>query len=215
MRSFLVRALAISLLSSLVLMTGLVLQEQRASAFPHDNSQKPQELTALDSAGKFNLYEVKSSWTDQNSNSVNFNKFSGKPALVGFIYTTCVLTCDILTLQMKELESLLPQKWQGKIQFITFSIDPETDTPEKLHKYAARFDALSESWSFLTSSKEATKEMTKQFSFYYQKNGDVFLHSEMLAVIDKNGNLVHQFWGGYSPEKVVTVFQQLKDKGLF
>jgi hypothetical protein len=37
----------------------------------------------------------------------------------------------------------------------------------------------------------------------------------MLAVIDKNGNLVHQFWGGYSPEKVVTVFQQLKDKGLF
>jgi len=70
MRSFLVRALAISLLSSLVLMTWLVLQEQRASAFPHDNSQKPQELTALDSAGKFNLYEVKSSWTDQNSNSV-------------------------------------------------------------------------------------------------------------------------------------------------
>jgi hypothetical protein len=25
----------------------------------------------------------------------------------------------------------------------------------------------------------------------------------MLALVDKNGNLTHQFWGGYSPEKVV------------
>ena len=151
MSPFLDRAVAISLLSSLVLMTWLVSQGQRASASPHDNSQRPQKFIALDSAGEFNLYEVKSRWTNQNSNYVNFKNFSGKPALVGFIYTTCVLTCDILTLQMIELESLLPQQWQGIVQFITFSIDPDIDTPEKLYKYAARFDALSESWSFLTS----------------------------------------------------------------
>ncbi len=64
MRSFLVGTVAISLLSSLTLMTWLVWQEQRASVSPHDDSQKSQEITAIESAVKINLYEVKSRWTD-------------------------------------------------------------------------------------------------------------------------------------------------------
>jgi len=82
---------------------------------------------------------------------------------VGFIYTTCVDTCSLLTLQMKEVETWMPQEWQGRVQFLSVTIDPEQDTPEVLRKYAARFEALSAAWSFLTASEETIKALTISF----------------------------------------------------
>tara|TARA_B100000959_G_scaffold285758_1_gene361592 strand:+ start:885 stop:1535 length:651 start_codon:yes stop_codon:yes gene_type:complete len=203
MRLLIIRTLAIGLLSCMPLFIWLGWKAQRSSETPLNISPVSGTRSPTDPVRQLNLYDAGGEWTDQDSNPVNFKQFRGKPSLVGFIYTTCVDTCSLLTLQMKEVETWMPQEWQGRVQFLSVTIDPEEDTPEVLRKYAARFEALSASWSFLTASEDTIKALTSQFSFYFRKEGSAYIHSDMLALVDKNGNLTHQFWGVYPPEKVV------------
>lgn len=58
--------------------------------------------------------------------------------IANFIFTTCPSICPTLTSQMGNLE----RRTRGSdVRFVSFSVDPETDTPEVLSRYARAHDA--------------------------------------------------------------------------
>ncbi len=172
------------------------------------------EIIPLTEAGEWiNIYRQPGDWINQHGKPVTLQRFEGKAALSGFIYTNCVDTCSLLTLRMKEVELRLPEELRDRVQFMMFSIDPERDTPGQLKLYASRFEANSGNWHFLTAHDSTVHKLAKRFSFSYQKEGSSFIHNDMLALLDREGNLRSQFWGQRHPDEILVVIDKMKQSG--
>ena len=74
----------------------------------------------------------------------------GRPVMAQFIFSTCPTICPVMSAVFATVrEELGPER--KNLRMVSFTIDPEHDTPEVLGKYAKLFDA-DEEWFFLTGS---------------------------------------------------------------
>ncbi|MDD9967515.1 MAG: SCO family protein [Myxococcales bacterium] len=69
--------------------------------------------------------------------------------IANFIFTSCPDVCPLLTRKMGELRQGLVRNGHA-VRFVSFSVDPDTDTPEVLRAYAEERDALFDDWAFVT-----------------------------------------------------------------
>ena len=76
-----------------------------------------------------------------------------KVFVVSFLYTTCRDFCPLAAARLSELQEKLGDAMGRDIFFYSISIDPETDTPERLKEYAKTFGA-GPGWLFLTGRPE-------------------------------------------------------------
>jgi len=73
----------------------------------------------------------------------------GKIVLINFIYTSCQDVCPIATARLAQVEEKLGDKVGRDFFFISMTVDPEHDTPERLNEYAKAFGA-GPGWLFVT-----------------------------------------------------------------
>jgi protein SCO1 len=92
---------------------------------------------------------------DQNGRTLNFydDVIKGKIVVVSFIYTSCQDLCPLTTARMAQLEDKLDGAVGRDLFFVSMSVDPENDTPERMKAFADAFD-VGPGWLFLTG-KEA------------------------------------------------------------
>ena len=88
----------------------------------------------------------------QLGNKVASKDLLGKAYVANFMWTHCRDTCPTMSLQMAMLqERIRADRLLGEdAVLVSFSIDPERDTPERLRKYADLFKADPGGWLFLT-----------------------------------------------------------------
>lgn len=123
------------------------------------------------------------SLTDQTGRPVTRSDLFGSVWVANFIYTGCGTACPMLTKRLSEIGT--------SVRRVSFTVDPEVDTPERLKSYAERFGASPENWSFLSGPvDEIRRTVSEGFKLAYQKTSeaDVF-HSEKLVVIDAKGRI--------------------------
>jgi protein SCO1/2 len=99
------------------------------------------------------------SLVDQDNVPFSSDDLNGKVWIADFFFTTCTGPCPRLTQQMSLLNKKLTDP---RIQFVSFSIDPETDTPPVLKAYAAKFHP-SANWHFLTGPDNAAFSLARAF----------------------------------------------------
>ncbi|MEY8876917.1 MAG: SCO family protein [Leptothrix sp. (in: b-proteobacteria)] len=85
-------------------------------------------------------------------------------ALLNFIFTSCTSVCPPMSAVFAATQQQLGAR-AGEVQMISVSIDPEHDTPGRLHDYAARFGAGAQ-WSFHTGAPAAIDAVQRAFSVY-------------------------------------------------
>jgi protein SCO1 len=73
----------------------------------------------------------------------------GKSVVISFIFTACRDFCPITTARLAQVEEKLGDAVGRDVFFISITVDPENDTPEKLKAYAEAFHA-GPGWFFLT-----------------------------------------------------------------
>ena len=88
----------------------------------------------------------------------------GKPVMVNFIFTTCTTICPVMSATFAQVQSELGAE-SDALRMISFSIDPEQDTPERLREYAGRFNAGPQ-WQFVTGSLADSVAVQKAFDVY-------------------------------------------------
>src|SRR5262249_14790810 len=69
--------------------------------------------------------------------------------VISFIFTTCRDFCPLAAARLSELQDKLGDAMGRDVFFYSLSIDPETDTPERLKEYAKTFGA-GPGWLVLT-----------------------------------------------------------------
>ena len=124
--------------------------------------------------------------------------------LVEFMYTNCPDICPTTTIKMRLLQKDLEKAGVfGKdVQFITVTIDPYKDTPEKLLTYMDTFEIEDNgNWLLLTGDQKNIKEdvveireLGETFQFQYRDPGDGFyVHSTFVFLLDKNNKFIKKF----------------------
>ena len=94
---------------------------------------------------------------DQNGEQFTLDDLKGSVWLADFIFTTCAGPCPIMTERMSTVQHDLIGI--DKLQFVSFTVNPDYDTPEVLKEYAKRYDADINTWSFVTGKYEQIQEL--------------------------------------------------------
>lgn len=155
---------------------------------------------------------------NQEGRSVTLDSLRGKVWVADVIFTRCAGPCLQMTQRMKELETAVGA--QSPVEFVSFTTDPEFDTPEVLKTYARRLGADSARWQFITGPKpELVRVMIDGLKFTALEKkpedrtdpSDLFIHSTIFIVVDKLGR-VRKAVEGLEPDfksKILAVVNQL------
>jgi len=91
---------------------------------------------------------------DQEGNALHFysDLIKGKTVAINFIFTNCTTICPPLAATFARVQRDMGDKVGKDVHFISISVDPLTDTPERLKAWGAKFKAGA-GWTFVTGNK--------------------------------------------------------------
>ena len=142
---------------------------------------------------ELSIYNLPTSWTTQNNTDIQLEELRGNVLVMVMIYTSCKAACPRLIADMRNIEKQVPEAALGKTKFIMVSIDPEVDTPQRLHAFAKENEMEDDHWLFLRGTPEDTREFATVLAVSYKKISPIdFSHSNIISVFDEDGVLVHQ-----------------------
>ncbi|HTK80850.1 MAG TPA: SCO family protein [Bacteroidota bacterium] len=146
------------------------------------------------------------SLTAHDSSKFSERDFATKVTITDFIFTTCAGPCPLMSAQMQHLQETLHEN--PSVQFVSFSVDPETDTPGVLTEYAVRFGAIPGKWKFLTGPKKEIYDIIRDgFHLAIADDENAIAHSTKFVVVDKKG----QIRGYYDSEDEGSMKKLLED----
>jgi protein SCO1/2 len=114
----------------------------------------------------------------------------GRAALDGhvwvadFIYTNCEGPCPRMSSRMHGIQAAT----EPGVKLVSFTVDPERDTPRALAEYGHKFAADDSRWNFLTG-ETATLDMLDHDAFKLGSIGAGMDHSTRFVLVDKKGRV--------------------------
>jgi cytochrome oxidase Cu insertion factor (SCO1/SenC/PrrC family) len=145
--------------------------------------QSPDATTA---SPKMNIPDTE--LLDQNGNKIHFytDLVKGQTVVINFIFTTCTKICPPLGATFARLQKELGDKVGRDVRFISVSVDPVTDTPERLKAWGEKFHAGA-GWTFVTGNKPEIDELLRALGASSARRED---HSPTVLI----GNDAHGNW---------------------
>lgn len=129
------------------------------------------------------------SLTERSGRTITLDDLKGKTWVASFFFTNCPGVCLKLNQTIAELQKEFPDPG---IEFVSITVDPDNDTPERLTEYAARFQADPNHWLFLTGPFNQIKLLAEK-SFHVSAGPAV--HSDRLMLVDRFGQVQGSFRG--------------------
>ena len=148
--------------------------------------------------------------SDQNGKQLKFytNLVKGKTVAVNFIFTTCTTVCPPLTATFRRVQQELAERVRGDVNLISISVDPTTDTPERLKEFAAKFKA-GPGWTFVTGDKTAIDGLLQAFGTAVASKND---HTAMILIGNDGQNYWTRTYGLASPTALARLISDVADR---
>ena len=135
------------------------------------------------------------SFINQDNDTITKDSLLGSIYVANFFFTSCPSICPTMTRNMSYLQDKLSV--YPNIRFLSHTVDPDNDTPEKLINYVDLMQQKNISidlsnWDFLTGDKD--KLYQSAANYFVNASVDSlapggFLHSEYFVLIDKQGRV--------------------------
>jgi protein SCO1/2 len=139
--------------------------------------------------GKLPSFEL----VNQDGQAFGSQDLDGKAYVASFFFTSCVTICPKILGAMSSLQTRFAHE-KLDVQLVSFTVDPDTDTPEKLKAAGQKMGADFTSWTFLTGTKDQLKEVIvggfKTFVGSREVVGDDLFdigHGARLVLVDQGG----------------------------
>jgi protein SCO1 len=136
----------------------------------------------------------------QDTKPFEKKNLDGKIWVADFIFTNCADVCPPMTANMTKLQKMVVEEKLKNVEFISFSVDPTVDTPEKLTGYAKNFGLNEDNWTFLTGysqefietyARETFKTLVKK-----PQEGDQVIHQTYFFLVGPDQK-VKKIYDGY------------------
>jgi len=142
----------------------------------------------------------------QNETAFGSDDLRGRVWIANFIFTRCPTVCPVFTQKMARVQGMTAD-FGGEPLLVSFSVDPEYDTPARLRTYAAKFDADPARWTFLTGLPEQVRTTVRDGLKISMENeglvGDVpnIIHGTHFVLVDRAGQ-IRGYYDSNDPARV-------------
>ncbi len=139
------------------------------------------------------IFQLESSWIDQNGKKTTLGAFLGHPVVLAMVYTSCQGACPLITADVQHIESSLAPAMRERTRFVLVSFDPEHDSKTVLKNFGESHGLDFKRWTLLTGTPGNIRELAAVLGVKYKKDtrGN-FSHSNIITVLDANGVLRYQ-----------------------
>ena len=131
-------------------------------------------------------------YLNQDSVMIESTSMKGKIWISDFFFTHCPTICPPMTSQMNRLNKNLSDLSE-EVQFMSFSIDPERDTPSRLREYIRAHEINAQNWYFFTGNEEATHRLGIESFLVHAGTDDTqpggFAHGDIFTLVDREGHV--------------------------
>jgi len=153
---------------------------------------------------------------NQNGNIFSNKNTDNKIYVADFFFTSCTSICPKMTSNLKLVQDAF--KNDTTIALISFSVDPETDTVQRLKWYAGLFKIDTLKWNLLTGSKQEIYKLARESFYVSATDGDGgpndFIHSDRFVLVDKQKQIRGYYTGTNktSVEQLINDIKKLKNE---
>lgn len=171
--------------AAMVIMAALVLGACNAGKFQGDFSWEVQPFE----------------YTNQHDEKVSLEDLKGQPWLAQFVFTNCTSVCPPMMFNMAEVQDNLAEAGIEDYKIVSFSVDPEYDTPEKLQEYLDSFEVADQSkWEMLTGydMEDIADLAVKSFKVPViapRQGSDQVTHASSFFLVNQEGEAVKSYDG--------------------
>jgi protein SCO1/2 len=142
------------------------------------------------------IYQLESVWTTATEQPLRLGHLQGKVQVLAMVYTTCESACPIIVSLMQLIEAALPPELHPHVGFVLVTFDPAWDTPSVLSAYSARLHLDPMSWWLLSGHPDDVLELATLLGIKYKRDqSGSFIHSNVITVLNKAGEIVHRHEG--------------------
>ncbi len=131
--------------------------------------------------------------TERSGRNVSLSDLAGRPWIADFIFTRCAGQCPMISSGMAVLARELKNA-----RMVSFSVDPDYDTPPILAEYAKNYGA-DKGWLFLTGDREILNRLTT--TLHMNKIDEPMMHSASFVLVDAQG-AVRGFYESNDPAAI-------------
>ena len=150
---------------------------------------------------------------ERSGRTVTRSELAGKFLVVNFIHTSCSISCFQVNQRMSRIQERLAG--QKDVQLLSISVDPQTDTPPVLAKFASQFRADASRWLFLTGERPAVDSLLEA-SFIHRApdapRSALFGATDRIMIVDDTGRVREMINGMKSsaPDAVMASLEKLR-----
>jgi len=139
-------------------------------------------------------------FTTQDNETFGLDDLKGKYWVADFVFTNCTTVCLPMTTNMSYLQDQINEEGLEDIELVSFSVDPDYDTPEVLKEYSEDYEADLSNWTFLTGYDfDTIKELSiKSFKNMVQEapeGTDQVTHGTSFFLVDPDGKVIKAYQG--------------------
>tara|TARA_R110002049_G_scaffold307773_2_gene509427 strand:- start:13163 stop:13879 length:717 start_codon:yes stop_codon:yes gene_type:complete len=176
--------------------------------------EKPSEKKSDDGISETSIFNLTSAWHTEEDEAIQLEDLKGKTLVMVMIYTSCKAACPRLVADMRHIEEQIPKENIKDLNFVLVSIDPKTDTPERLKAFAKENLMDGDQWTFLQGTESGVREFANVLAMKYKQISPIdFSHSNIISVFNPKGELIHQQEGlGVDNKETVAVILNLTTK---
>ncbi len=143
--------------------------------------------------------------TNQWGETVSSDDLKGKVWVAYFFFSTCPSICPLMNRNMVDVQTEFAKN--PEVVIVGFTVDPATDTPERLRKYGEKYGVQKGKWHYLTGDKQAIYKLALQ-SFMLgvedasgdQQEAHPIIHSEKFVLVDRQGRIRGYYAGTHKPD---------------
>ena len=126
---------------------------------------------------------------DQSGTTVKSESLRGHALVVSFVFTTCVQACPLITAQLARAQARVrTEKLDARVRFVSITLDPVTDTPEVLRRYAAAHGIDLTTWHFLTGASDDVARVVRAFGLTAVARERI-VHGSLVVLVDGQGRI--------------------------
>lgn len=153
-------------------------------------------------------------FTTQDNETLALDDLKGNYWIADMIFTNCETICLPMTANMKTLQDKMTDEGIDDVELVSFSVEPDYDTPDVLKAYGEGYDADFNNWTFLTgydfeTIKEISVKSFKSFLAEPPEGEDQVTHTTRFFLVNPEGEVI-KYYDGVQSASMDTIMSDLK-----
>jgi len=111
-------------------------------------------------------------FTDSTGRTRHLSDFAGKQLVISDAMTLCQESCPLDTSSVVQTARSLAPGARHDVEFLSITVDPQRDTPERLAEYRKLFEPAPSNWLLLTGSPAHVRALWKYLGVFVKRVPD-------------------------------------------